>query len=611
MFSPKDNRRFLLVLAFVTAFMALGMAMTAVSIWRQSRTIESHTRLQQDSMVSLSFQLEREFLRTRHELQRVLSEPDSHHWQTLQSRHEILISRINLINDNPTIAPLTTTDAFGQLLPGLEQLVQLADPLLANDHPPSEGLEAVLDQMLVLGPSVQALSQTANNLVARTMEEQLDQVHQQEKQLFWLLIGQVVILLMASLSLGWRHRQQWQEHRVMQELNTELARARDAAEQANGAKTRFLANMSHELRTPFNGMLLMFEQLERTIDSPEQKDHLATARQSARHLLNLLNDILDMSALDAGKLNVTPIPTPMRDLVCEVRQWMLALADQKGLSMHVVMPDSAPPWVLADATRVRQILLNLLNNAIKFTERGHVSLHVQCTMLAHDEARWELQVIDTGRGMDQDTVARLFKRFELADTSLTRSQGGTGLGLEISRTLARRMGGDITVSSQPGVGSCFKVVLKTPVCPAPARKPLAEPLTALTGLATSDQRRWRILVAEDHPVNRKVLGMMLSKLGHEVSYAEDGLQALDMVQRQNFDLLLMDIHMPRMDGLDSTRAIRALAGNRSRLPIIALTADIMNEAAERSRQAGMNDFIAKPIELTQLEAAMNACMARA
>lgn len=611
MFSPQDNRRFLLVLAFVTAFMAFAMAITALSVWRQSRMVESYTRLQQDSVVSLSFQLEREFLRTRHELQLALRQPGRKDWQAVQSRYEILISRIKLLKDNPTIAPLATTEAYRSVLPRLQELVQRADPLVTHAPPTMEALEALLDQMLALGPSVQALSQTANNLVARTMEEQLGQVHQQEKQLLWLLIGQVAILMMASLGLWWRHRQQWREHQNLQALNAELARARDAAEQASLAKTRFLANMSHELRTPFNGMLLVFEQLEKTVHTSEQRDLLATAQQSSSHLLNLLNDILDMSALDAGKVNITLAPTSMRELVREVHPWVQALAAQKGLSLNIAMPADGPPWVLADGTRVRQILLNLLNNAIKFTERGGVSLHVQCTMLATDEAHWTLEVKDTGCGMDQQTVARLFKRFELADTSLTRSQGGTGLGLEISRTLARRMGGDIQVSSQPGVGSSFTVLLKTPVCSHNGGAASTDRPTADTALETSASRSWRILVAEDHPVNRKVLGLMLRKLGHEVSYAEDGLQALNMVQQENFDLLLMDIHMPRMDGLESARAIRALSADRSRLPIIAVTADVMNDAAERSLQAGMNGFIAKPIEQARLEAAMRACMAQA
>ena len=394
----------------------------------------------------------------------------------------------------------------------------------------------------------------------------------------------------------------------MQQLNIELAQARDQAEEGHRAKSQFLANMSHELRTPFNGMLGMLGQLENSPLSPQQRDHLQTARQSAHHLLSLLNDILDLTAMDSGKLKVQAVPFQMQALIHEVEQWMRPQVEEKGLSLTLHMDRESPPWVWMDPTRVRQILLNLLSNAVKFTDHGGISVDVRAQGQTCGTVQWVMDVRDSGKGMDEQTLARVFERFVRADDSLTRAQGGTGLGLEISRTLARRMDGDITATSVPGQGSCFRLVLRTALAPAPS--PASASDTGPSREANGFPGHWHVLVAEDNPVNRKVLGTMLSQLGHRVSFAEDGAQALAMARDQAFDLVLMDIHMPNMNGLDSARAIRCLPGERSRVPIIAVTADVMNNAQERSLQAGMDDFIAKPIEPRRLEQSRRTCLRR-
>jgi len=610
MYSHQDNRRYLLVLALVTGLLGLGLAITAVNVWQQSRYVERSARLQADSVVAMTFQLEREFLRTRHELQLALARGAAGDWTSVQRRFDILVSRIDLLRESPTVAPLTLTDVYLQLWPELQTLQEKTDPLLVTPSRAQTGLEQVLARMVQMGPQVQALSQTANGLAAHQMEEQLKLATAQERQLLWLLIAQAGLLLLATLGLWWRHRNQVREHRQLQQLNRELARARDAAEQADRTKSQFLANMSHELRTPFNGMLGMMEQLENGPLNEAQRDQLQTAQHSARHLLNLLNDILDLSALDAGKLRIHSEPVQMRTLIHEVQQWVQALACAKGLTLTVHMDRDCPDWVLLDPTRVRQILLNLLSNAVKFTAKGHVRIDVRSHTQDDGQVLWTLEVQDTGCGMDAATLDRVFERFVQGDDSLTRPQGGTGLGLEISRTLARRMGGDITASSVPGQGSCFRLVLRAALANEPAGSPALQPTTADTTPPDTDTRRWHVLVAEDHPVNRKVLGIMLRNLGHQVSFAEDGAQALAMAREQTFDLVLMDIHMPHMNGLDSARAIRALPDERSQVPIIAVTADVMNDAQSRSLQAGMDDFIAKPIEPKKLAQAMQACVSR-
>lgn len=606
LFTPGDHQRFLWLLGLVTGLMALGLAITALFAWRQARDVEVTARLHSDSLMAVTFQLEREFLRTRHELQLALTQPTALQWQNLQERYDILVSRIHLLMDNPTVADLKTTDEYQQLMPQLERLQAMTDPLMERPSAHQASLLAVLHRMQGLGPAVQALSLTANRQVALRMEEQLRRVQSQDLLMRWMVAAQAVLLVVAAMGLWWRHRIQRRQHLQMKRLNQALAQARDHAEQASLSKTQFLANMSHELRTPFNGMLGMISQLEQGNLTAVQKDQLATAHQSAQHLLNLLNDILDLSALDAGKLKITPQPAQMRAVIGEVQQWMQTHAEQKQLGLQVRFDRDCPDWVQVDPTRVRQIMLNLLSNAIKFTDHGQITVDVGCVTRDNESVTWSIQVRDTGVGMDEATLGQLFQRFHRADGSLTRLHGGTGLGLEISRTLARRMQGDIVASSALGQGSCFTLSLNTPICEPSHR-------TGLTTSPVTPAKRpaWHVLVAEDHPVNRKVLGIMLRNLGHRVSFAEDGAQALAMVREQDFDLVLMDIHMPNMDGLDSARAIRALPGPRAHVPIIAVTADVMNEAEERSLQAGMDDFVSKPIEPQRLQFVMAACKSRA
>ena len=402
--SFKDQSHFVLWLALGTGLLALGLVITAASVWRQSRYVETTTRLQADSMVSIIFQLEREFLRTRHELDMALTQAHQARWQDLQKRYDILASRIGLLRENPSVSRLSQSEAYRHVLPELDQLLARTDPFMQAPQQHLQALQGTLHDMVRLGPAVQSLSLAANTLVSLQMEEQLELNHTSERQLFWLLLAQAALLLLASMGLWWRHRTQLNEHAKMRALNLELAAARDLAEQANLAKSRFLANMSHELRTPFNGMLGMMHLLEQDELSPGQRERLATAHQSARHLLDLLNDVLDLSALDADKLRIQPEPLQMTALATEVQQWMQALAKQKNLTLHADLDRDCSGWVLADRTRVRQILLNLISNAIKFTAQGEVRLRVSCQRTSALQVDWTLQVQDTGIGMDSRTV---------------------------------------------------------------------------------------------------------------------------------------------------------------------------------------------------------------
>ncbi len=336
--------------------------------------------------------------------------------------------------------------------------------------------------------------------------------------------------------------------------------------------------------------------------SPQQAAYLDTARESAQHLLTILNDILDISQLESGHLHVAPQTVDLPQLIAQVEALMRAQAQAKGLALEVEVEPDVPRWVRADPTRVKQILFNLLSNALKFTSIGAVRLRVA---MAGDDAsgRLDFSVADTGIGMDEATLARLFQRFMQGDQSPSRRASGAGLGLEISRDLARLMGGDITVRSAPGVGSTFIASLPLPSVSPPA---LAD--DAADAPRADHTRPLRVLVAEDHPVNRAYLEAVLERLGHHAVFAADGAGAVRAVEAQppdaDFDVVLMDLHMPGMDGFTATRAIRAMPPPRGRVPIVALTADAFQASRHLAREAGMDGFLIKPAHLPQLREAL-------
>ncbi len=373
--------------------------------------------------------------------------------------------------------------------------------------------------------------------------------------------------------------------------------ARRRAEDANRAKSVFLASMSHELRTPFQGLLGMLGPLAETRLSSTQQDYANTALSSARHLHGLLNDILDTSMIESGLMTLRPAPVALRDLVGEVHALMAVAAHEKNLVLSVEVAPELPLWMEADASRLVQLLLNLLGNAIKFTDAGAVELRVSALPAAAPgvPALMQITVTDTGIGMDRATLARLFTRFYQADLSVQRRHGGSGLGLEISRNLARMMGGQIAVQSSLGEGSVFTLTLLV--------RPSAAPAAARPSLLPPAQRL-HVLIAEDHPVNARYVDILLEHIGHQSTVCVNGAQALACVQRETFDALLMDLQMPVMDGISATRAIRQLKGAAAAIPIVMISADILSGARQAALQAGVNPFIAKPVNPESLSQAL-------
>ena len=578
----------------ISALLVVVMCVVAVVQWRQWVLLTGAASGGSQLVAGHAYRAETEYLRLREAWPHAEPGARTADAAETQLRYEIFVSRVRLLREGGPQGMLGDSPQALTVLQQAADFIDRADPLLdparVGALPDMDALARLRPDLVALADGMRAVSIEAGRLVAHRAERHAEDLRDFNQTGMALTLFLSVLTLAFAVVAMRQLRRLEQRRLALEEMAQSLRESRAEAEAANAAKSVFLANMSHEIHTPFQGLLGMLSLLRETGLNPRQRDYLTTATESADHLLQIVNDILDLSQLESGRLTLSYSTVDLRKLLCEVEALMRPQAQRKALAMHIDAEPSVPERALLDATRVKQVLFNLLSNAIKFSDTGAVVLDVR-RRVTEAGTLLDFVVTDTGIGMDAATLARLFQRFAQGADSRTRRYGGTGIGLEISRNLARLMGGDITARSRIGEGSAF--VLSIPLREAAAgATPAVDVEVEVGGAATS----LRILVAEDHAVNRQYMASLLDSLSHEAHFAADGRQAVEAARSQRFDLVLMDLHMPEMDGIAATQAIRAMPDRAAAtVPIVALTADAFAETRDRCLLAGMNDFLTKPI----------------
>ena len=557
-----------------------------------------------NSVFQLSYLLEREHARfaavAHHEFEH-LAEQSPASIQALKQRYEILISRFLIIQNTSSLDELKKLPEFQRVHASMEQFIKDTDPIIermGSAEVTPENFKTLFKVIEKNSSLLLDLTNRAATFVYRKNDEQAALLETQGKWIFRLIAAQWSILIGALLALIIYIGKQRAQNLELLKVTGEMQAASQQADQANKAKSMFLANMSHELRTPFQGLMGMLQLLSETPLTTIQLDYANTALASSRHLLGILNDILDTSAIESGSmvLNIAPLNLP--SLISEVEALMQSAAFQKNIDLQVIGLNTLPVWIEGDAKRLSQVLFNLLSNAIKFTDAGQVVLELNVLPPAVGEQLPALscKVRDTGIGMSVETVKGLFARFHQGDNTIHRRYGGSGLGLEISLNLARLMGGGISVESIQGKGTTFTFEFPYQIAMVPVVKQVAD-LQPVQNL--------RILIAEDHPVNVKYLQILLENMGHTAVSCENGERVLEILKHIQVDVILMDLHMPVMDGISTTKAIRSLEGAIAGIKIIMVSADILPEARRLAFEAGVTEFLSKPVQVNRLQRALN------
>ena len=586
---------------------------------RQFALLNLTVQFQDDYLVVSMHQVEVEYLRLREQLRRDLQQPDS---ATVQLRYDIFVSRVALLGSDRARRLLMADPVNNRVMQDIDGFLHRADLYLGADAAggrlSGQAAQALLGELEALDEPIHQLMLSASHRVAEQVTERQQQVRQ-HNQAGLALTGFLLAMVLLFGIVALRQLRKLDGRRLrLAQLADQLRDARIEAEAANGAKGEFLADMSHELRTPLHGLMGMLSLVKDAPRDPRAREWLLVADESGQHLRRLLDDLLDLSKFNAGTLQLAPAPVNLAVLLREVNALLTPVASAKGLALQVDLDPSLPVCVRLDPTRVRQVLFNLLSNAIKFSEHGVVWLQCRANRDSAATSTLEFNVSDTGVGMDRETVARLFRRYNQADDGRSNRQAGTGLGLAISRNLARLMGGELVVRSAPGSGSVFSLRCPLQALPDQAAAATGDALPAAEAPGAGTPRPLQVLVAEDHPVNRLYLAALLARLGHQARLVNNGQEAVDAVAHPGgspddgqaqapYDLILMDVQMPVLDGVAATEAIRALPGPPGQVCVVAITADVFADTRQRCLAAGVNELLTKPLSQDALQAVLQRC----
>ena len=592
-----------IALAIGSASLCVALASLFYLQWQQRGWLISAAQ-QQEPAVSLRVQeLDNEVTRLREAFNRPQTDSAASDTALVQERKNALQKRFSDLQAHTGADSLLNRPDSTLILERVQSLVTRTNQWLANPNRNGKDLVGLAGISQGLAQPLANLLESAKAFQKQQADTQYERLCNNARDIFELSVLCLLLTVFTVGTLVLQNRQRALAQEKSRKLTEYFRETQLKAETASRGKSRFLANMSHELRTPFNGIFGMLSLLGTTPLDATQADYLKTANASANHLLNVLNDILDLSALEEGKISLHLAPLDVRQVIGDISDVMLPQAAQKKLDFETEVHPEVPKWLLMDVKRLKQILFNLSNNAVKFTSRGGVHIKVkvaEASTLEHkDGVVLTFTVEDSGIGISSDALESLFQRFNQVHNGISNDYGGTGLGLEISQSLAQLMGGQIEVTSAKGVGSWFTLRLRAQLAQAPA--PTSPRKAFQLDPPTKPERLYRILVVEDNEVNRKFVDILLKRMGYLTYFAENGRVAINRIQKQSFDLVLMDLHMPVMNGIEATRAIRALAHPAAKIPIIALTADVMNDAHEEALAAGVTDFVTKPVHMARLQ----------